>query len=74
MLDIADVNVIRVEKILMSLERERHNTIAMCNARLAALHTFARFFLVGLSPQETNSVLVKLQNHYKSNKQGCCRH
>jgi hypothetical protein len=51
MLDIADVNVIRVEKILMSEERERHNTIAMCNARLAALHTFARFFWSGYRPK-----------------------
>jgi len=42
-LAIADLNAIRVEKFLMSLERVRHNGIATRNARLAALHTFARY-------------------------------
>src|SRR4051812_21929832 len=44
-LEITDLSVPRVEKFLMSLERERHNGIATRNARLAALHTFARFLV-----------------------------
>lgn len=42
-LAVTDLNVARIEKFLMTLERERHNGIATRNARLAALHTFARF-------------------------------
>lgn len=42
-LAITDLTPARVEKFLMSLERERHNGIATRNARLATLHTFARF-------------------------------
>jgi integrase/recombinase XerD len=42
-LAITDLNVARIEKFLMSLERDRHNAIATRNARLATLHTFARF-------------------------------
>jgi len=42
-LAVTDLNVARIEKFLMVLERERHNGIATRNARLAALHTFARF-------------------------------
>jgi site-specific recombinase XerD len=42
-LEITDVTASRVEKFLMSLETERHNAIATRNARLAAVHTFARF-------------------------------
>lgn len=42
-LAIADLNTKRVENFLMSLERVRHNGIATRNARLAALHTFARY-------------------------------
>jgi integrase/recombinase XerD len=43
MLAVTDLNVARVENFLITLERERHNGIATRNARLAALHTFARF-------------------------------
>jgi len=39
-----------VTQFLMSLEVERHNSIATRNARLAALHTFARF-LAAESPE-----------------------
>src|SRR6266404_5473309 len=42
-LAVTDLTAVRIEKFLMSLERERHNSIATRNARLATLHTFARF-------------------------------
>lgn len=42
-LDITDVTAARVEKFLMSLERERRNGVTTRNIRLAALHTFARY-------------------------------
>jgi site-specific recombinase XerD len=42
-LEITDLTPARIEKFLMSLERERHNGIATRNARLATLHTFARY-------------------------------
>jgi site-specific recombinase XerD len=42
-LDVADFTAAQVAKFLSSLESDRHNRIATRNARLAALHTFARF-------------------------------
>jgi integrase/recombinase XerD len=42
-LDVADLTVERVIRFLSSLERERANCIATRNARLGALHVFARF-------------------------------
>jgi integrase/recombinase XerD len=42
-LEITDLTSDRVEKFLMTLEKERHNSITTRNIRLAALHTFARF-------------------------------
>ena len=42
-LDLADFTAQRVQAFLAFLEAERHNGIATRNARLAALHTFARF-------------------------------
>ena len=42
-LEITDLTAIRVEAFLMSLERERHNSITTRNTQLAALHTFARY-------------------------------
>lgn len=42
-LDLADYTAAQVVKFLSSLESDRHNRIATRNARLAALHTFARF-------------------------------
>jgi integrase/recombinase XerD len=44
-LEIADLNAERVVRFLQFLETERHNTIASRNARLAAIHTFARFLV-----------------------------
>ena len=42
-LEIADLDGARIIRFLTHLERHRHNGIATRNARLAALHTFARF-------------------------------
>jgi integrase/recombinase XerD len=42
-LDLADFTAAQVIQFLSSLETDRHNGIATRNARLAALHTFARF-------------------------------
>ena len=42
-LDIDDFTAEQVSKFLTSLELERHNGVATRNARLAALHTLARF-------------------------------
>lgn len=44
-LTIAEITADRVERFLASLESERHNSITTRNARLAALHTFARFLI-----------------------------
>ncbi|MGF6297519.1 MULTISPECIES: tyrosine-type recombinase/integrase [Paraburkholderia] len=42
-LDLAAITAESVGQFLASLERDRHNGIATRNARLAAIHTFARF-------------------------------
>lgn len=42
-LDLADFTAAQITQFLASLETDRHNSIATRNARLAALHTFARF-------------------------------
>jgi len=42
-LELTEITATRVERFLMSLERERHNGITTRNTRLAALHTFSRF-------------------------------
>jgi integrase/recombinase XerD len=39
---IADLTAERIERFLEHLQAERHNGIATRNARLAAIHTFAR--------------------------------
>lgn len=44
-LEIADITADRVERFLAFLEAQRRNGIVTRNARLAALHTFARFLL-----------------------------
>ncbi len=41
-LDLSDVTAERVRQFLTYLEVERHNGVSTRNARLAALHTFAR--------------------------------
>lgn len=45
-LEIADFTVERVTRFLRHLEIDRHNGIKTRNARLAALHTFARFLIM----------------------------
>ena len=40
-LDVHDINADRLGDFLTSLEKERGNSIATRNARLAAMHTFA---------------------------------
>jgi integrase/recombinase XerD len=42
-LEITDLNAERITRFLHFLETERHNGIATRNARLAAIHAFARF-------------------------------
>lgn len=49
-LELADITADRVGRFLAFLETERENSIATRNARLAALHTFARF-LVAENPE-----------------------
>ena len=43
-LEITDLSAERIAHFLQFLETERHNGIATRNARLAAIHAFARFF------------------------------
>ncbi|MGH8256358.1 MAG: tyrosine-type recombinase/integrase [Steroidobacteraceae bacterium] len=54
-LDIADFTVERVTRFLASLEAERHNGIATRNARLGAIHVFARY-LAGQRPEHLGSL------------------
>jgi len=49
-LDVADLTVERVTRFLASLEAERRNGIPTRNARLGAIHVFARF-LAGQRPE-----------------------
>jgi len=49
-LDVPDLTVERVTRFLASLEAERRNGIATRNARLGAIHDFARF-LAGQRPE-----------------------
>jgi integrase/recombinase XerD len=44
-LDLKDFTAQRVRDFLAFLESDRHNSIATRNARLAAIHTFARFLV-----------------------------
>jgi integrase/recombinase XerD len=44
-LQIADLNAERTKRFLNFLEAERHNSIATRNARLAAIHVFARYLV-----------------------------
>jgi site-specific recombinase XerD len=54
-LDIADITANRVGGFLSALETERNNGIATRNARLAAMHTFARF-LIAETPEHMESL------------------
>lgn len=44
-LDLSDLNADHVKRFLKYLESERGNSIATRNARLAAIHAFARFVI-----------------------------
>lgn len=44
-IDVRDINTDRLGDFLTSLEVERGNSIATRNARLAAMHSFARFLI-----------------------------
>jgi integrase/recombinase XerD len=46
-LAVADITADRVGRFLAFLETTRQNSITTRNARLAALHTFARFLVAG---------------------------
>ena len=46
-LEVADITADRVGRFLAFLETARQNSITTRNARLAALHTFARFLVAG---------------------------
>jgi integrase/recombinase XerD len=46
-LEVADITADRVGRFLAFLETTRQNSITTRNARLAALHTFARFLVAG---------------------------
>ena len=46
-LEVADITADRVGRFLAFLETARRNSITTRNARLAALHTFARFLVAG---------------------------
>lgn len=54
-LDIADLSVDRVARFLGFLESERRNGIATRNARLGAIHVFARF-LAARAPEHLGSL------------------
>lgn len=49
-LDVPDLTVERITRFLAALEAERHNSIATRNARLGAIHVFARY-LAGQCPE-----------------------
>ena len=49
-LELADLNVERIERFLKHLETDRGNGVATRNARLAAIHTLAKF-LAGRHPE-----------------------
>lgn len=54
-LDVPDLTVERITCFLAMLEAERHNSIATRNARLGAIHVFARY-LAGQCPEHLGSL------------------
>ena len=54
-LDVPDLTVERITRFLAMLEAERHNSIATRNARLGAIHVFARY-LAGQCPEHLGSL------------------
>lgn len=54
-LDVPDLTVERITRFLAALEAERHNGIATRNARLGAVHVFARY-LAGQRPEHLGTL------------------
>ena len=54
-LDVQDLTVERITRFLATLEAERHNSIATRNARLGAIHVFARY-LAGQCPEHLGAL------------------
>ena len=54
-LDVPDLTVERITRFLAALESERHNGIATRNARLGAIHVFARY-LAGQRPEHLGTL------------------
>ncbi|HDO1314190.1 tyrosine-type recombinase/integrase [Aeromonas veronii] len=54
-LDVQDLSVERITRFLATLEAERHNCIATRNARLGAIHVFARY-LAGQCPEQLGTL------------------
>ena len=54
-LDVPDLAAERITRFLAALESERHNSIATRNARLGAIHVFARY-LAGQCPEHLGSL------------------
>lgn len=54
-LDVQDLSVERITRFLATLEAERHNSIATRNARLGAIHVFARY-LAGQCPEQLGTL------------------
>ena len=52
-LELSDLTADRMGRFLAALEAERHNSITTRNARLAAMHTFARFLIADHPEQMT---------------------
>lgn len=54
-LDVSDLTVERITRFLATLEAKRHNSIATRNARLGAIHVFARY-LAGQRPEHLGTL------------------
>ena len=54
-LDVPDLTVERITRFLAALEAERHNSIVTRNARLGAIHVFARY-LAGQRPEHLGNL------------------
>lgn len=54
-LDVSDLTVERITRFLADLEAQRHNSIATRNARLGAIHVFARY-LAGQRPEHLGTL------------------
>ena len=69
-LELADLTVDRIERFLKHLEIERRNGVATRNARLAAIHTLARF-LTGAIQSGSRSGRPSSQSRSSAARRGC---